>query len=152
MLKNNLFSNINSWFFLIFKTAEEWVWNKMHRHQFKLQKLMEDIRFLKKTKKSFKNWKIKAATSKGYFTKCHFPNVLFPKRLAPSPALAAALGPLACSSRSAWPLARPSRSAQSCCSLQRLWRTNPTFGKLLLGFSLGMSPLGEMSLWNIYLS
>ena len=142
MLKNNLFSNINSWFFLIFKTAEEWVWNKMHRHQFKLQKLMEDIRFLKKTKKSFKNWKIKAATSKGYFTKWHFPKC----------AISQALGPLACSSRSAWPLARPSRSAQSCCSLQRLWRTNPTFGKLLLGFSLGMSPLGEMSLWNIYLS
>ena len=91
----------------------------------------------------------------GYFPKCffskrqrgnsprvftlswNFPTCNFPSDNFPNLGLVAALGPLTYSSRSACPLADPSCSARSHCSLLR---PNLTFGKL---------PLGKLDIWEV---
>ena len=69
----------------------------------------------------------------GYFSQVHnFPNVQFSKRQLPKSVLAAALGPLACSSLSARSPLQP--------VAPQLRRPNLTFGKL---------PLNKLHIWEV---
>ena len=72
--------------------------------------------------KAFPKWEF----YKGIFPISNFPNVQFPERQLHESALAAALGPLACSSWSTRPLALLSHSAQPHFSLRLLRRPNVT--------------------------
>ena len=92
----------------------------------------------------FPKWKL----PNGIFPSDNFP-VQFPERQLPKSVLAAALGLLVSSSRSALPLTHPSRSASPPphCRLRRPRRPNPSLGKLQLGklklwkLSIGKSPM-----------
>ena len=97
----------------------------------------------------FPKWKL----PNGIFPSDNFP-VQFPERQLPKSVLAAALGLLVSSSRSALPLTHPSRSASPPphCRLRRPRRPNPSLGSCSLGnWNFGNCQLGSRPWENIFL-